>query len=263
MKMLNDAEEKRKRQHLDKFFGVLRKLSIFEPLDDDALSDLTLLLDMRSIPTNKIVIKKGQPGTHLNIVLQGTLALLGEDGSRISELGPGDIFGEMNLLSGEPMTNTIQTVDATHLAMLSLKNFRQVIVKYPVLQLFIFKMLIERAQTTALKTGDIASGMTGELDEISSVDLFQLIHSAQKTGGIRLQFDEGKAHVFFREGHVIYAHYQDLRDQDAFSMLIGKKKGRFSYTKGLPKKIQSRPPIGDFMAMLMKGLQRIDETQEV
>lgn len=259
MKLLNEAEEKRRRQHLDKFFGVLRSLKIFEPLDDDALSDLTLLLDLKNIPVDKVVIKKGAPGDHLYIVLEGEATVIAEDGSKIARLGAGEIFGEMSLLSGEPVSNSVQTTAPSRVAMLSVKNFKQIIIKFPVLQLFLFKILIERAQTMALKAGNITSGMSGELEEISLVDLLQLINSAKKTGAISLALDGGKAMVFFRDGEILYARYLEHRNSEAFFNMLRETSGHFTYTKGIPPELDNRQPIGDFMGMLMKGLQRIDE----
>ncbi len=259
MKLLNETEEKRRRQHLDKFFGVLRNLTIFEPLDDDALSDLTLLLDLKTIPIDKIIIKKGAPGDHLYILLKGRVAVMADDGSRLAELGHGEIFGEMSLLTGEPVSQTVRTIAAVQVAMLSIKNFKQIIVKHPVLQLFLFKMLVERAQTMALRSGNITSGMTGELAEITIVDLFQLINSAQKTGTVSLALDQGKALVFFRDGQVIHARFLKLRNREAILMLLSEKSGHFSYTKGVPVALDRLPPIGEFMGILMEGLQRIDE----
>jgi CRP-like cAMP-binding protein len=247
--------------HLDKFFGVLRKLDIFESLDDDALIDLTLLLEMKNIPTDKVVLKKGDPGNNLYIVLSGKVAVIADDGSRVTEMGMGEIFGEMSLLTGEPVTSNIHTIDDTHVAMLSIKNFRHVLKKYPILQLFLFKMLVQRAQTMALRSGNISSGMTGELAEISAVDLFQLIHSAQKTGTVHLTLDQGKAIVFFREGEIVYARYLNLRNKDVVYTLLGIKSGHFSYTKGIPPELDKVPPIGGFMAMMMEGMQRIDENK--
>ncbi len=259
MKLLNEAEERRRRQHLDKFFGVLRKLQIFEALDDDALSDLILLLEFKTIPIEKIVIKRGAAGTHLYIILEGKLAIIGEDGIKMAEMDDGEIFGEMSLLSGEPVSNTIQTITPTKVAMLSSKNFKQIITKFPILQLFLFKMLIDRAQTIALRTGNITSGMTGELAEISIVDLLQLINAAQKTGAVELNLEEGKAQVFFKEGQIVYARFLELHNQDAIYAILGEKHGRFSYKKGLPEVLVDRPSIGDFMAILMAGLQKLDE----
>lgn len=250
MKLLNETEERRRRQHLDNFFGVLRNLDLFESLDDDTLSDLTMLLEMRSIPLGKVVIKKGDAGSNLYIVLTGKVAVIADDGSRIAEMGAGEIFGEMSLLSGEPVTSSIHTIADTQLAMLSIKNFKHVLKKYPVLQLFLFKMLVERAQILALRSGNISSGMTGELAKIATVDLFRLINSGRKTGTIDLVLEPGRAMVFFKKGEIIYARFLKLRNKNAVFALLNEKRGRFTYTKGIPGELDKLPPIGNFMGML-------------
>ena len=259
MKLLNEVEEQRRRRHLDKFFGTLRNLDFFESLDDDALSDLTLLLELKTIPLNKVILKKGDPGTYLFIILSGKVAIIADDGQTIAEIGDGQIFGEMSLLSGEPVTRSIYTIDGTQVAMLSNKNFKYVMKKYPVLQLFLLKMLVDRAQTMTLRSGQITSGMSGELAEIGTVDLLQLINSSQKTGTITLALDKGRAAVSFLEGEIIQAHYLELADREAVFALLGIKSGHFSYTKGISAEMENLQPVGGFMGMMMEGLQRIDE----
>ena len=259
MKLLNETEERRRRQHLEKFFGVLRNLDFFESLDDDALSDLTMLLEVRTISMDKVVLKKGDPGSHLFIVLTGRVAVIAPDGSRLAEMGEGEIFGEMSLLSGEPVTSSIHTLTVTQFAMLSIKNFKHVLKMYPVLQLFLFKMLVDRAQTLALRSGNISSGMNGELEEISTVDLFQLINSAQKTGMVDLALEQGRGMIFFKDGEIIHARFLSHRNTDALFALLNVKSGHFTYTKGIPKELDTLPPIGGFIGLMMEGLQRIDE----
>jgi CRP-like cAMP-binding protein len=259
MKLLNETEERRKRQHLDKFFSVLRNLDIFESLDDDALSDLTLLLELKKIPVDKIILKKGEPGSHLYIVLSGQVAVIADDRTRVAEMGTGEIFGEMSLLSGETVTSSIHTIADTEVAILSSKNFKHVLKKYPILQIFLFKLLVKRAQTMSLRAGKISSGMTGELSEISVVDLFQLINSSQKTGRFDLMLEQGKAMVFFKDGEIVHARFGEYRNKEAIFALMGIKTGHFIYTKGIPKELDKVPPIGGFMGMIMEGLQRIDE----
>jgi CRP/FNR family transcriptional regulator, cyclic AMP receptor protein len=244
MKLLNETEERRRRRHLDQFFGVLRNLDIFEPLDDDALSDLTLLLELRTIPIGKVIIRKGDPGSSLYIVLQGQVAVIADDGSPIAEMGEGKIFGEMSLLSGEPASNSVHTLAVTQVAMLSAKNFKHVLKKYPVLQLFLFKLLVDRAQSKSLRAGHIASGMTGELADIPVTDLFRLINSSRKTGTVVLGLDQGKAAVYFQEGEIVHARFRDARNKEAVYALLDATNGHFSYTKGIPEELTSRPPIG-------------------
>lgn len=262
MKLLKETEDRLRKKRLEQFFGELRKLDIFKPLDDQSLSDLTMLLEVKTLLVDKVVIKKEAASHHLYIVLKGLVAVIADDGSKIAEIGTGEIFGEMSLLTGEPATNSIHTLEATQVAMLSQKNFRDAIKKYPVLQMFLLKLMVDRAQTMALRSGNISSGMTGQLAEISAVDLFQLINSSQKTGIVELSLKQGKAIIVFNEGEIIYARFLQLRQKDALYALIGAKQGCFSYTRGIPEKIQNSPPIGGFMGLIMEGLQRIDEHQE-
>ena len=262
MKLLNEAEAKRRKRHLDKFFGPLRKLDLLETLDDDALIDLTLLLELKTIPVDKVVIKMGEPGMYLFIILSGTVVVMGDEGERLAEIGEGDIFGEMSLLSGEPITRTIHTVTETKVAMMSKKNFKFIMKKYPILQLFLLKLLMRRAQTMTIRSGQITSGMSGELSEVKTVDLLQLINSTQKTGILTLTLETGRAMVVFQEGEIIQAKYLGLDDKEALFSLLGIDSGHFSYERGILPEMEDLQPIGGFMGMLMEGLQHIDEVAE-
>lgn len=261
MKLLRDREQQRRKRHLQKFFGVLRQLDIFEALDDDSLSELTLLLDLKTILPDKVILNKGDYGNHLYIVLKGCVAIKGDNGSKLLEIGAGDIFGEMSLLSGEPADNSIYTVEATQFAMLSNKNFKQVLKKFPILQMFLFKLLVARAQSMTLQAGDISSGMTGNLEEIAAVDLFQLIHSAQKTGTVKMSVLQKQATLYFLEGEIVRVEYLDLADKEGLFALLRVHQGTFSYLRGIPEQLMQEPPLGDFMGLLMEGLQQIDEDE--
>ena len=262
MKLLEEAEQERRRKHQEKYFGVLRKIKLFDPLENDALVDLTMLLEFKIIPFGKLAVKKGSPGTNFFIILQGQLEARADDGTKLISFGEGEMFGEMSLLSAEPFLYSVVSLNASHLAILSVKNFKEIMKKHPVLQMFLFKLLVDRAQAVTLKSGNIASGMTGELSEISPVDLLQLINAARKTGTVDIALDKGRAMVFFREGEIIYAGYQKFRNKEAVYELLGMSNGHFSYSKGIPDVLDNVPPIGSFMGLMMDGVQRIDESQD-
>jgi CRP/FNR family cyclic AMP-dependent transcriptional regulator len=173
------------------------------------------------------------------------------------------MFGEMSLLSAEPFTHTIVSLTTSKLAMLSVKNFKEILKKFPLLQMFMFKLLVDRAQAITLKSGNIASGMTGELSEISPVDLFQLINTSRKTGTVNIALEQGRGMVFFREGEIIYAGYLKLRGKEAVYKLLGMKSGNFSYTKGIPDLLNNVPPLGVFMGLMMVGVLSLDESRDV
>jgi len=259
MKLLSEAEKRRRKKHLDIFFAKLRNFQLFESLDDGALFDLAELLEFKTYPKGKLVLKQGDPGANLFVLLSGKVGVIGDDGLQLASMGKGEIFGEMSLLSGEPVSCSIHSLQETEAALLSIKNFKFVLRKYPVLQLFLLKMLVDRAQAMALRSGNITSGMSGELDEISIVELLQLINSSGKTGRIRLILDDAEATVQFNEGELIRVRYRELKDKKALFALLAKKSGHFSYTKGIPQGLEFTEPFGDFMGLILEGVQYIDE----
>lgn len=261
MKLLANAEQRARMRHLDKFYGILRQLDIFEPLDENSLRDLSGQLQLKHYDTNKVILKKGDPGTSLYIILEGRVAVIGDDGQTLSEMSVGDIFGEMSLLSGEPVTTSIHSREATRLATLSSKDFKHILNRYPILQVFFYRMLVERAQSNTMRAGTISSGMTGRLSDINAVELFQLINTSQKTGKVTLILDDGSAEIVFNEGELIKTTYKNLTDKDAFFALLAKNDGNFTYTSGLSQEEQDLPVIGGFMGLIMEGMRRVDEQE--
>lgn len=262
MKLLEEAEAKRRKKHREKYFGLLRRIKLFAPLEDDALADLTVLLEFKTVPFGKVVVKKGSPGANFFIILKGLVEIVADDGSKLVDLGEGEMFGEMSLLSPEPFSHSIVSMHTTQFAILSLKHFKEILKKHPVLQMFLFKLLADRAQAIMFKAGNIASGMTGKLSEIAPVDLFQLINAARKTGTIDITLENGRGMVFFKKGEIVYAGYLKLRKKEAVYELMGMTSGNFSYTKGVPDVLNNAPPLGDFMGMMMEGVQLLDESRD-
>jgi len=262
MKLLAAAEQRDKMKHMDRFFDLIRCLDVFESLDDDSLRDLSALLGLKEYEPLKVILKRGDPGTSLYIILEGEVAVVAEDGHVLSEMRVGEIFGEMSLLSGEPVTTSIHTRAKTKLAALSSKDFKHTLNRFPVLQVFFYRMLVDRSQANTLHAGNISSGMSGELAEINSVDLFQLINSSQKTGQVALVLDDGEAHVLFQEGEIVLAQYKNLSGKDAVFALLAKRRGRFTYTSGIAEEAMDLEVLGGFMGLIMEGMRRIDEQEE-
>ena len=261
MKLLAAAELRARMRHLDKFYDILRKLEIFEPLDEDSLRDLSGQLQLKEFAANKIVLKKGDPGTSLYIVLEGRVAVVGDEGQTLSEMTVGNIFGEMSLLSGEPVTTSVHSRERTRLATLSSKDFKHVLNKYPILQVFFYRMLVDRSQANTLRAGTISSGMTGRLSEINPVDLFQLINSSQKTGRVQLIFEDENAMVVFNEGELVKAQYKNISGKEAFFTLLAKGDGAFTYSSGITAEEKELPVVGGFMGLIMEGMRRMDEKE--
>src|SRR5208283_2205204 len=89
----------------------------------------------RHLDGGEILIHAGDAGDALYIVARGKVDVLsaGEHrnghviGEKLAELGEGDAFGEMALLSGEPRTATIQSAAQTDLLEIGKEDFDRLV----------------------------------------------------------------------------------------------------------------------------------------
>ena len=103
------------------------QMHLHETLGASAYADLRRALRPVDLAAGQVLMHQGDPGDDIFLVLSGRLAIEVEhaDGTstRVDEVGPGNVVGEMALLTGQPRTATIRATDAARLACLSRKDF--------------------------------------------------------------------------------------------------------------------------------------------
>jgi hypothetical protein len=109
---------------------------------------------------------------------------------------------------------------------------------------------------------ELASGMVGQLADISLVELCQMINSNQKTGHLKLEYDTTRALILFNEGEIVYAEINNLTGKEAFYEILCMHNGRFKFVHGLTAAEKNLNVIGGFMGMLMEGMKRLDDNRE-
>ena len=261
MKLLAATDRKEKIRTTAVFADLLRKVDIFSSLTNDELLDLAALMELREYPWGFPILQKGDPGSYLYIIIEGKVEVIDEEGVVFGELGVEDVFGEMSLLSGEPVTSTILAAEPCKIAATSQKNFRHLIQRFPTLQVFFYKLLVSRIiRMNQQRADELASGMTGQLADISPVELCQMINSNQKTGVLRLDADEqDRAILMFNEGELIHAEMNNQQGKEAFYRILRLKSGRFKFTQGLTTAQQAKNIIGGFMALVLEGMKQMDD----
>jgi CRP-like cAMP-binding protein len=91
--------------------ALLRQIDLFRPFDDTELAELAHRAEKRFFPKSAVVVRCGEAGQSLYVVAEGALDVrIIRDGSGEAALDlmvPGDLFGEMSLLTGQPRSATI------------------------------------------------------------------------------------------------------------------------------------------------------------
>lgn len=260
MKLLVATERREKVEGVQEFAGLLRGIDVFAPLADDDLLDLATLLELNDYPWQFPLAQKGDPGNRLFIILSGRAEVIDDNGLVLAELGVGEVFGEMSLLSGERVTTTIMAAEPCRVATMNQKNFRHILTRFPALQIFFYKLLVSRITKMNLQRAEeLSSGMVGQLSDISPVELCQMINNNQKTGRLNLDCDDRKATLLFNEGELVGVELNGHSGQEAFYRILAIANGRFKFIHGLSEKEKKLDVIGGFMAMLMEGMKRIDD----
>ncbi len=94
--------------------AVLKRTEILQSLGEPEFLRLSEGVHLRVFATGEVVVRQGDRGDSLFIVMQGGLKVA-IDGTEVGSLGEGDIFGEMSLLTGERRKATVTAAAEVHL----------------------------------------------------------------------------------------------------------------------------------------------------
>jgi CRP-like cAMP-binding protein len=125
-------------------------------LDEPARLRLAASAREQAFAADEPIIRQGDPGTSMFVIEQGRVAVSVADAgggtSHLAELGPGEFFGEMSLLTGEPRSATVTALVETRLLTIDKDAFRPCLQAEPRLAETLERFLVGRraAQATAI-----------------------------------------------------------------------------------------------------------------
>ena len=135
----------RKRNAASENLELLSKCELLRHLTPDDIEPLLEHVQRRSIPAGEIVFNAGEPGDALYIIASGAVEVINNDDNKIADLGAGQAFGEMALLSGGNRTATIRAKNDCQLLLIKKADFDKILVDDPVLAEQVQKLSRERA----------------------------------------------------------------------------------------------------------------------
>jgi len=131
---LHRAAERRIEQRSDVKI-LLRRTPFFRSFDDAALDHLARSAELLELPAGAVVVGEGEPGASLFIVVTGLLTVTKRsdgDGNRaLGRLAPGQVFGEMSLLTGAPRAMTVTANTPTMLLEISKDHLEPILNDHP------------------------------------------------------------------------------------------------------------------------------------
>ena len=127
---------------------LLKKVSLFAALDDQALARLASNLRRRQFRKNTIIFHKDQAGDALYLVESGHVRIFlpTESGEELTvEIARvGDVFGELALLDGRPRSASAGTLEDTSTQVLSREDFQRFLSATPEFATSLIELLSTR-----------------------------------------------------------------------------------------------------------------------
>lgn len=108
---------------------------LFKDLSAEEFKQIVARLSLRHFDRNSVVMKEGDAGDSLFIVVRGSVRV-STKGPRqkelvLANLGEGDFFGEVSLLTGRPRTATVIATSVCDFLELTRADYENIIKKYP------------------------------------------------------------------------------------------------------------------------------------
>lgn len=123
----------------------LSETAVFRDMPLEMLNEISRVVEDRVLPARSLIFKRGDPGDSFWVIQSGKVRVFRSDEKGVeitlSELGPGQSFGEVALLTGESRSASVETLEKTEALVLTKEQFEQVLKSHPEVSLTFIKQL--------------------------------------------------------------------------------------------------------------------------
>ena len=136
----------------------LQRIQLFSALSIDECGQVVKRMKRRDFPPNQVIVREGAPGNSMFFITAGKVEVRKKDANTgidflLTEMNPGQNFGEMSLLTGKPRTATVTATQPTTCAVLEQKDFQELLLQFPKIGLALTTILAERLENASQQVG--------------------------------------------------------------------------------------------------------------
>ena len=246
---------------------ILLESDLFRTLSTSAIERIVDQFELLEYPKETSIIHKGQKGDSFYVIKQGSvrvgISTKGGKEIQLAVLRHSDCFGEMSLLTGNPASASITSLEDVQLLRLSEERFNDILLEYPVLNRYFHRILSERLKNTSDQANgkEYDKGLVGKLSTISLEELIQTLYTANKTGVLTIDNQGDKGKIFIKNGLVIHAITKNLKGEKAFFRVMTWHDASFRF---MPGEVNvERTVTMNVHGLLLEAMKRIDDMRQI
>ncbi len=130
---------------------LVARIPLFASLEPEVRQPLAALIRVRSYSARQFVVWEGQAGGTLFLSLSGFFKAVttGNDGKEmlLSVMGPGEVFGELSVLDGQPRSASVIAIEPGELACVDRPALLELMAKSPSLAVGLIEVLARRVRS--------------------------------------------------------------------------------------------------------------------
>ena len=132
-----------------KIIAFLSRVDLFKSLSDEYKSLLADRLEQKEYEPDDVIVRPGDAGDSMYMIVRGLVSVLQVDEelgleTELARLYPGQVFGEMALLTGEPRSATCKAVEPTTALMLTDRVLNSLMKRVPQISITLCQILARR-----------------------------------------------------------------------------------------------------------------------
>jgi CRP/FNR family transcriptional regulator, cyclic AMP receptor protein len=165
-----------RRSPIEATVELLRRVSLFTELSAEELEKIARVAVPRTYPAGSVILREGDPGDTCYILRSGVARVVRQhaDGRAITltNLGPGEIFGELAMFSGEVRSATVEAVDDVRAVAILAGDLKRLLNDHPEIAVKLLGALAERLRETNARIArqsfqKVSSRVAGVLVELA------------------------------------------------------------------------------------------------
>jgi CRP/FNR family transcriptional regulator, cyclic AMP receptor protein len=121
----------------------LKGIDLFSAMPGEDLAQVALVTEELRRGAGEVVIREGEPGESLYLLVEGRVAVLKGD-SQVAELGEREVFGEMALLDPGPRSATVRAKTDVTLLTIRSEDFGDIMAEKPEIARGVIQVLTRR-----------------------------------------------------------------------------------------------------------------------
>jgi small-conductance mechanosensitive channel len=171
-----EEAQRKKQREIDERVRYLRGVDFLSTVPDESVLTLAEMSETRLYGAGEAIIRQGATDEEFFIVERGRVAveLAGSNATqRLAELGPGQFFGEMSLMTGERRRATVRALEECRLLVVGKQAFHKMFDDRP-------ELIAKISETLALREAEL-----GEVKARESLTPKEAERSAEILGRIR------------------------------------------------------------------------------